>query len=539
MAYTFSIRPESAEGPASPPTRLCPGVHSQSFAVAPVTRLLACLFLVLVQGCASVKTVVRIRDSEAPILRHAVFLQQSGEPALLVDEDWKTFDIDRALPSPHRTISAANRTGDSTASPPAGAGWGEYDFDRYLDGILESILESGKDTLLIYIHGGRNTLGGALKNSLRDLRALESTRYYPIFINWESGDGDAYWDHLLHFDGEGIVQGLYDVALDPFLTVVSDIGHGVTETPRLFVVDLNRSAGTLIRSRNPQVARGRDSLNIWVPAYENQGRARPWWGGRWLDPFAVVDFYGSLSRVGPAAVVAILGTGEWETMRRTGRALVHGGVHGSSRKFEIGYKAPRGAVARLLYRLEALCRQRPNLQVMIISHSTGAIVVTEMLTSAHDLRVSDIVMFGAACTIRDFRSSVVPYMIEHRETRCYIVCLDPLNEVRETLPKLGPFGPLVYRGSLLTWIDDYLAPEGDFYDRTLGRIDNILATQQIIPDSIRSRVYVRALSRDSEDPVLGGARRHSELVKPKTGTKYWDRAYWWPERAMGIGDGQP
>ena len=67
--------------------------------------------------------------------------------------------------------------------------------------MLDRVAQSKKKRIALYIHGGRVTMGQALKTA----QSVGPLIYedcedgaYPIFICWETGDLSTYKDHLLY-----------------------------------------------------------------------------------------------------------------------------------------------------------------------------------------------------------------------------------------------------------------------------------------------------------------------------------------------------
>ena len=115
----------------------------------------------------------------------------------------------------------------------------------------------------------------------------------------------------------------------------------------------------------------------------------------------------------------------------------------------------------------------------------GAIVACEMLERFHRLAVDDVVLMAAACSIRDFKDKIIPFLEEQDlranfakaapdqeklyapfiKTRLYNLCLNDTAEHIE--PNPGRPLDLSQRGSLLTWIDTlYQSPESETIERS-------------------------------------------------------------------------
>ena len=161
----------------------------------------------------------------------------------------------------------------------------------------------------------------------------------------------------------------------------------------------------------------------------------------------------------------------------------------------------------------------PKRDVILVSHSTGAIVACELLARYPQLRCSELVFMGSACTVREFLGAVVPWMQQpaHAATTCRILTLHPALELRETF---GPrWTPFFYRGSLLVWLDDFLAPSGGVLDRTLGRFENVTAASGRFPPQVRGRLFIRAFGNRELGETRLVPTWHSAFAMAETG--------WW------------
>ena len=162
----------------------------------------------------------------------------------------------------------------------------------------------------------------------------------------------------------------------------------------------------------------------------------------------------------------------------------------------------------------------------------GTIVLNEwlrrdLLESKH-VTYSNIVYMAGACSIRDFSRSVVPYLLQHQQTQFYNLMLHPLAELRERHRGYD----LPPRGSLLVWLDSFLADPQTPLDRTLGRWDNIIPATEVIPESIRGQVTLKAFALapyDDPSPPTGqsdyGPQEHGQF----RGRPYWCKEFWTSE----------
>jgi hypothetical protein len=206
-------------------------------------------------------------------------------------------------------------------------------------------------------------------------------------------------------------------------------------------------------------------------------------------------------------------------------------------------------------------------EVNLIGHSMGTIVACEILQRFHQLRVDNAVFMAAACSIRDFKQKVVPYLEEQhlreqllglppgteQKTEFYNLCLHDFGENAEKNP--GNLD-LSQRGSLLTWIDRLFEKPESENDRTLGRWTNALLATDDIPGSIMGQITMKAFGRDrtyngeTPPPFYNVAQtkpkkgkyavepqKHGEFARFEEGSKksdsnigFWRKKYWQPER---------
>ena len=85
------------------------------------------------------------------------------------------------------------------------------------------------------------------------------------------------------------------------------------------------------------------------------------------------------------------------------------------------------------------------------------------------------------------------------------------------------------RGSLLVWLDDFLTDPQTPLDRTLGRWDNIITATEVIPNSVRGQVTLKAFSLapyNQAPPPVGqpdfGPQEHGQF----RGRPYWCWEFW-------------
>jgi len=168
------------------------------------------------EGCTST---LRLRDSsQYHVLKHAIFIRGTGDPANLEDSTGHALDLASAfggdahafgrpvtraplLTGSQRDSAARARYRQLLKRP--GSRYVNYDYDLYLrlqmKAMRETILTNPrKQHIVLWIHGGRNPLWSGPGRTFEIASALDTTACYPICINWEGSDVGAYWNHLTY-----------------------------------------------------------------------------------------------------------------------------------------------------------------------------------------------------------------------------------------------------------------------------------------------------------------------------------------------------
>ena len=211
----------------------------------------------------------------------------------------------RPLELPETTIvsHAIFVSGEGRAlRPQAGrcaSGMDSVEYGRYLGGILDGLrADSARrhhaPKILIRIHGGLNTLNGALDASIAMNERIakdEEAGFYPLFINWESGLISAYGEHLFRLRRGGRPSGgmaIVSAAESPFV-LAADLGGAAFRLPNTILTQaltINDGwwRGTQREMARLQPSRGRqreDSIDTDIDTTGASARANP--------PLAVAD----------------------------------------------------------------------------------------------------------------------------------------------------------------------------------------------------------------------------------------------------------
>ncbi len=258
------------------------------------------------------------------------------------------------------------------------------------------------------------------------------------------------------------------------------------------------------------------------------------------------------TKIGTSWLIDGLGKSAWHNMWRRTLMLFEGNPGGDlfaarSSASPVGRSARvpttdpssfagMGALQLFINRLSDHIHKRGDrtYEITLIGHSMGSMVLNEWLhrdqISPKQWRLfyKNIVFMAAACTVRDFERSVVPYLLAHQggEQTCrfYNLTLHPTADLRERR-RAADIPP---RGSLLVWIDNFLGDPQTPLDRTLGRWENIVAAADVIPEEVRGQVTIKAgMLEISDNDELHG--RENDLPQNHGGFRcknYWRPDFW-------------
>jgi pimeloyl-ACP methyl ester carboxylesterase len=463
---------------------------------------------------------------------------------------------------------------------------GQKDVTNYLaETIWAGFKASPKTNILVFVHGGMNDRDVGLKHYLDDYEAAQ-TNYYPVFVVWPSGWGSTYVEHLL-WVRQGIkmetkLEKTFSLLTAPFI-LVADLGRAVTRLPMVIANNTRSDTETITPARKQDsgtpVKDYREIVSKGYRVHIEDDYSR--WDDRLLRD---VSYNVTLPvKYVFAALIDGLGQGAWDNMLRRTQTVYPGRMDRSERMqiaetltvqttnslTQYDGKKPRRqrrkekrtkryAAAGLPAFFELLRNfQTTNgtaSQITLVGHSMGAIILNRV---ARDTKIdfAKIVYMGAACSIEDFSTSVLPYLREHTNTEFYSLSLHPVAEAGEWYLIAGD---LVPRGSLLMWLDNFLMNPVTEQERTLGRWRNLFRTsatgepviQRFFDNdssgSLTNRLHFRAFSvgvggsnemrsldyqwNDKPIPRTLQERRDTPLGHGDfTEMPYWSKEFWWKD----------
>ena len=421
-------------------------------------------------------------------------------------------------------LEPKNEVADEAPSP-------IVDMKEHVDFLVSKIPQ--KSRILIYIHGGLNGIRGSVEKVNELVKEVDNEGgrnddfpYYPIVINWESSIHEAYFDHLYRIR-QGKESPIFGKVTAPFY-FLADVGRalfrypitlgfqfyrGINPIPVSDGSDLNKFNTKLFDPRpNPdQILLGRNRIEPFT---------WPWFSDRLTYVFP------GILKIITTPVLDAFGKAGWENMvRRTQtalrtpeefetEALTVAEVQNITRLKDPSLKPvlerekskPTGGLSVLMERLRLLKKMHgsQDYKVTLIGHSMGTLMLNEVLRlygdSEKDFEYDEIVYMAAACTIRDFEASVVPYLQRHKNSQFFNLTLHPEADARER----AAFD-LLPRGSLLEWVDDYATNPPSFMELTLGKWNNAIMAFHVIPETIRPRVILKGFG--IRDPDFNNGRK--------------------------------
>lgn len=446
----------------------------------------------------------------------------------------------------------------------------EAEYDLYLARMMDAIR---RDTamprrIMIVAHGGLNQLRTNLNGADDIAASIRDAGYNPILLIWDSSLQSTYVEHLFFVRQGQRREGSAHV-LQGTAHLLSDVGRGVSQAPLTWF----EQADDLYRTTAWSTPKWRGETHLLRAKYEalvsaigagtateeqdlatlrlSVGEYRPTRGEK-IGRSLLTIFTAPTKLIG-SPVLDAFGGSAWRNMQRRTRTMYHNPDEFSPKVITADrYRAPSGAVARLATALDSLIitdsvafanvhgrgarwDRHERWEITLIGHSMGAIVMNELVRHFYDLPYRNIVYMAAACSIRDWEASVLPYMEEHHGTRFYSLMLHPTVEARER--NLGDLPP---RGSLLEWLDDYMHDPETHVDRMLGKWANMAEATHLIPPGVRNRVYFRVFGyRDAlTNHGEGGMKpiKHGDFLDPDV--PFYLPQFWWPYPDVTVDDEQ-
>ena len=438
-------------------------------------------------------------------------------------------------------------------------------YKKYVAALVDSIKRSRQKKLTVFIHGGMNFVLGSVKHAAelvgndeefqeRHEQRLQgfdiSSHGYPIFICWDSpptGYGEqALWVRAGKTEryGRSVGRGIYAWASLPF-QILADAGRAVTRFPlELFEFGYNdfysidqRSFTEFKRmSEETSYLRGETKYNnryispsakkIAVSNAEKIRKATK----HYLQDVGTVLLFPVRSVALP--VIDGIGVGAWNNMLRHTDTMFDRTAPESRGRYHTPVedavaKGETGAIAMFLATLRDTPGSSRSYEVTLIGHSMGAIVANRIIVSYPRFNYANIVYLAAACSVREFQSCVIPYLLTHGDSHFYGLSLHPRRESGEIAisPRNIPLD-VAPRGSLLVWIDNIFGNPPSEDQRRFGVFQTAVLASHNIPPEARPQVTLKCFKFGDDDSRADGIIRSPQHHGDFSRFPYWDPANW-------------
>jgi pimeloyl-ACP methyl ester carboxylesterase len=370
------------------------------------------------------------------------------------------------------------------------------------------------------VHGGLNSYKDSIKRAEYLYPKITDAGCFPVFVSWRSALWTCYWEHLYRIRQGRVHRGYGWFTWLYYL--IADVGRAIFRIPAALYLQVINDCKPYLPKQNPE---GLCAAALFK-ALRKRARAKPRDSIKVAEALELMTpqekrhllirlIATYLPKIVSGAVIDAVGKSAWDNMLRRTKTLFRKPEEFDIRDhFEDAKKVeatldatPSGALSIFLAELSKHINENNNnnYKITLVGHSMGTIVLNTVLQEYPDLPCEDIVYMGAACSIQDFIASVIPFLKNHINTKFYNLCLHPVAEQTEASAyEVAP------RGSLLIWIDNFLASPQTIPDRTLGCWENVLQTTHMIPRDLRGRIHIKAFDAGAN---AVGPRRHGDFGK--------------------------
>lgn len=384
----------------------------------------------------------------------------------------------------------------------------EQDVGEMLRGIDDYVQKDAAPDrprrLVIFVHGGLNPYRNGIQRVEQFVGAHGEGAKHPaivsahwLFVNWNSDLLGSLVDDLccIRRGDRDVLGGLLT---SPFVGA-AHLAESVLLAPRAWWYQGENAVDGF---SEPGGVRG-DVCD--VPVVE--AAERP------LEPEKIASYFLFYPlRALSASVIQAFGTPAWDQMKRRA-ALVAARIRTMTDEGTAREGAGHILFRKLEERIPREGRWRvgndpdaeKDLEIFLVGHSMGTIVLSRLLEQFSEMPVRRIVFLGAASSLEDFEGAVVPYLRRHGAAKFWGFSLSESDEAREIS------GLDVYeRGSLLVWIDNLFERVNVPGQRTFGRAQN-LRRHFSLPPGLERRIFLlRFDGRGRDDP-----RRHGDFDNPR------------------------
>jgi pimeloyl-ACP methyl ester carboxylesterase len=399
--------------------------------------------------------------------------------------------------------------------------------------------------VVVFVHGGLNSYSASkrrLKRMLSDENRMLAEGYYPLLIVWNSDFVSSYFEHLLYIR-QGEVWTTMGKVTAPFMFAV-DVARGLARLPLTLggrwlndwrTIDPPGSKRSKTAAWEDMEARLEDWQKRAYPEAAGNRLIRKPEPEREARSDAERAFRFACYILTQPTKIAVLPLADglageaWDNMIRRTRTMFE---PPETYDFPVDYRkafltnqdpaqlqakvdqwmAPREPVIRARSTRQARLKVAPDgsmydfarqlsfwstnqvfpkdLKWQFVGHSMGTMVLNELFRVAPDIRAKRVTYMAAACSIRDFQESIVPYLrrqalIHSNAIPFYNLSLHRIRERDNSMDKVD----IIPRGTLLNYIDDIFSKPATITDRTLGSWENIIRALPDLPRDLRPQIH--------------------------------------------------
>lgn len=393
--------------------------------------------------------------------------------------------------------------------------------EDHLRHMREEMEKSGRKKVMIYCFGGMNSANETVEISAENIPVImRDSDVYPIFVNWESELFDCYFNHLFAIRN-GLENFWTGPVLVPFYFTADMLGALIQLPPNLYYQSVamvehydeehyNEMAGNIVRRDGEiQFYLGRDFADH-----------------RLLPLIRLGYFVGFPFRILTTSLIDGFAPRAWDEMRRRARVsfvrdtLWNGEADISDPS--LMNAPPDGVFSHFAEMLIQYTKDHPDTEITLIGHSMGSFLITEVLARYPELPVKNIVFMAAASSVQETVYAVKPYLLRHRDAHFYNLSLHPFVEYYDMMDYC-----VLPCGSILTWVNQHLAPPVSKEDYTVGIWDASVALLPRMMRGVENQVTVKGFGL--YDPVTNTndvsiPSQHTDFSSLES--RFWRPEFW-------------
>lgn len=325
------------------------------------------------------------------------------------------------------------------------------DSNKYINELFEAYKNSKKEKITIFIHGGLNTFQTATgkANQILNNYKDEEEENYIVSIGWQAGPFTNYLDHLFFIRG-GERRPVLGPLTSPFI-LVEDTARSLAHAPRATAEALLAQSSVPISIESKEEEAYDTSMTNLKKMPEDEIKKLkedPRINIHTTGETRGLNFKNISSVANPIKFVAApfvdgFGHGTWNSLSRRTELLITKDT-AFNKKEDV-----KTALEKFLDRLDTeppKANNTPDVQIdpeltkeknknndqkdkkstkpeiTLIGHSMGSMVANNIIIRKPNLNYTNIVYMGAAASLKDVESNVVPILLKIK-MHSFLICL--------------------------------------------------------------------------------------------------------------------